>query len=292
MLDRYKPSGAVAPLTPVFLIPLAVAGAAIGAVDGVACFYNRWVFFTFVLPFFFVVGVGYATYKVVGVSHCRNRWVGYAMGAWTGVAAVVAAHTVMYLLARGAAAAPPADFLDYLHLKVSQGWTASRPVTTRVAGIITVCFWSLEALVVILSGLLGAEGAVSDAYCEGCGRRASRLVEEVVIPGLTGPAVERLRKAETLDELLHPPLDGAHTDFQAVVYELRGCPGCDRTRFLSISWRETTFDAKGKSKVADSSIRQQVVFPPELAPELDRLKDRAAAALAKAPPVTRGGRQV
>jgi hypothetical protein len=233
MMPTYEPSGSSGALTPVSTFVILALSA------GGAWLYQ---FLMDLIPYLILIWLLLMGYAVLLGGMCMTALkaakvravpVGALAGVLGGAAAVLASNYFAYIRATDGSIA----FSEYITQRADTGWTVGQggsgmPLTGALAWII----WGLEALALLMAGLLGGVAAAKFPFCEQCGRYAKRQEGVVTIKSPAPAMVEMVRKATTVREVVSAQ-GGGGGQHDRLEYEVRGCPTCDRFSTVTVKFK-------------------------------------------------------
>lgn len=259
------------------LLPVSLAAAAaIGAVYQLAVYYQPLVKFNFILSVLAGLGVGVAASATLRLAKCRNRSAALGLGLSAGIAAVLAGHVVAYYLYSSQHIGAYQPVNEYIEKRVNVGWriqgrSSSSPMHVTGWGVWAV--WGLEGLAIVIASTLLAGWRTNIPFCEGCNLWADEKKGAIRRTGIDLPAfTAQLAAVQTPGELValassppaappgprpnaKPDKDNPipkGTTAADLLAEMKGCPRCDASRFLTL-----------KSEVQTQAGKKQVVTKSE-----------------------------
>lgn len=262
----YKNSGVIPPLAPALIFTLGAGitwGLAFGYAYAIA--YIPFVYISFLLTFFFGMGIGLVVNLFGKLGKARNATF---MIASTAVLALIGLYTcwTVWFNAKGAGNGyfiSPGILFKMMSLVAEEGVWTIFDVTPTGTGLFAV--WALEALVIVGAALFIAISNASDTpFCEECNQWA----DEERMVGPLAPIADKetfkkqieQREFTAITDL--PAIDDIYTQYSRIV--LMSCPDCEQsTRFLTVLHIKIEVDDDGKESEDETNVIKNFIISKE-----------------------------
>jgi len=238
MLQRFAPSDRIDPLVFLMLIPTAAAAALIAwpyqaLVSACAGMGGKGL----VVATFFTAAFGgicgAAAWFAVKWGRCRNPRAGWLIGALLGFIGVAASHVVAFRQAASGDA--NVTIAEYVEASQAVGWRVSRSSSQPdISGVFVYVVWALELLSVAWLGAFCGRAAARSPFCEDCGSWAGIELAKGKRACFGQSDLDRVRKAESLDDVLGHAADTEPSAKQHFEYLVHGCPRCGACATISV----------------------------------------------------------
>lgn len=258
----YKHSGAVSVNGLVFMALYGAVGAVLlAAIYGYADYYIPSVYLNMLLVIIFGAMVGWCVGLGGKRGQMRNTWVMAAFGFLAGCLAEYAQWVawVFALSKQEVLALTPAQLAPLIQYVAENGaWSIFGSTPT---GWELYAYWGLEALVIVgMSTLVAGLYLNTAAYCEKCKRWADEKHSISPLDAVTDPKglKSRLEQGDLagLKALKKQSADAAaYTELN-----LKKCPACAQSNFLSVDAVTITVDKKGKKNKTTKQLLQNLVL--------------------------------
>lgn len=159
---------------------------------------------------------------------------------------------------------------EYLPLHPAALWAAIGAVAENGAwtifgstpkGTLLYVIWLAELILIVGTAILTALGRVSLPFCESCQKWTDLLPGTPTMQAVADPAALKGRLEEgdfaALEELGKAEPDAAaYTEL-----EIKSCPNCDASRYLTIRSVEIVTSSKGEEKVESTLLENFALSP-------------------------------
>ena len=258
----YKHSGAV-PVNGIVFMALygAVGAVVLAAIYGYADYYIPSVYLNILLVIIFGSMVGWCVGMGGKRGQMRNTWAMAAFGFLAGCLAEYA-QWVAWVFAfskQEILAITPAQLAPVIQYVADNGaWSIFDSTPT---GWELYAYWGLEALVIVgMSMLVAGLYLNTAAYCEHCKRWADEKQSISPLDAVGDPKglQSRLEQGDLagLKALKKQPADAA----AYTTLNLKKCPSCAQSNFLSVDAVRITVDKKGKKSSHTRNLLQNLVL--------------------------------
>jgi hypothetical protein len=132
--------------------------------------------------------------------------------------------------------------------------------------------WAIEALGLLVGGVLGGLSIADTPFCEACGQWADKDEIGVRVPRPSGEALARVKGASQAAHVLDVT-PGQGTVDDELKYTLRRCPTCTALPTLSVDHTRTVLKGKKAEKKTESLHKHVLLSPEEAQGVRDMAKD-------------------
>lgn len=279
MLPTYSPSGKTGPLALVAVVALAPVGAAAAWLYQFLIELIPLIYLDALLVVGFAFALAMLTHFGLRATKCRSRSVSIIAGLTVAASAVAASHAFAYLNLHHAAAKALGHDVDhlpvakYLEVRMDMGWSIGRGGGgLPIKGPFVWVMWVIEALGLLVGGVLGGLSIADTPFCEACGQWADKDEIGVRVPRPSGEALARVKGASQAAHVLDVT-PGQGTVDDELKYTLRRCPTCTALPTLSVDHTRTVLKGKKAEKKTESLHKHVLLSPEEAQGVRDMAKD-------------------
>jgi len=306
MFETYKPSGKFGALAiPVALIGLALAIAS-AYVYQLGLYWIPLIYISFLLTWFYGIGLGMAGAMVVKAGKVRN----VVLAALIGLAFTVAAvggkfyfqHRQMVSESMAALEAGPEvealthdqiqqfvdqelTFTKHIEYRVEQGWEIGKPGRNGglpLKGPFVYLIWALELGIIAWSAISMPAAAAREPYSEKLDQWASEEEVVMTLPVTSGEMVAKIKSANTVDELMDIPIPKTDESNQFAVYRVNSIEGQEmEDAYLSVDLMTLSLDKNGEQTAETKPLVQHAVFSSQQREQLVENADLLKEALSE-----------
>ena len=288
MFETYKATGKFGVAT----IPLAIVGLvlAIAAsfVYQLGLYWIPLIYVSFLLTWFFGIGLGMAGAMIVKVGKVRNLAIAVLIGLSLTLAALAGKFYFQYQTMLGEAvtelkADPEFSKLDDGHIRkfvkqnisfkrhiearVEQGWQIGKPGRNGglpLTGPFVYLIWLIEFGILIWSAVRMPVAAAREPFSESLGQWASEEEVLMTLPVTNSDMVSQIKAATSVDELLQIPIPKTDESNRFAVYRVNSIEGQEmEDAYLSVDLMTLYIDKDGEQKNEAVPLVKHAIFSSE-----------------------------
>lgn len=269
MLEKYRPSGKLSPTTLLMAVPGVLIAALLGVVYVAVLAAVPYVKMCILMCVLAAALVGGAAYLIVNLGKCRNPVAAALIGGTMGFTTWITSFVAMWQYSE-----PQKGFISYVKWRAETGFTTN--TSNQHSGIELYILWGIEGACFIGTGMVVAARRARSPFCEQClgWAESGKLNFTIERPGKA--AVEAVKKAQGVAELVpDPALDAAPgPENSRLIYTVLGCDKCPSVDHVVIRHSQI-ITSKKKVEERSKKLHQSVLIGPD---ELEALKAYAEPA--------------
>lgn len=282
MFETYKPSGRFGLSTfPAILIGMALV-VAMAYVYQLLLEWIPLIYINFLLTLGVGIGVGMITTFIVHYCSIRNPIMAGALGLvlcltclgakfWFQYNAIIAVAATEVMLEQEI----PEDersvvisqlkeeitFMKHIKFRVDQGWNIGRGGGAPVAGIFVYLIWLIELGAVLYYGVSPGYDAAGEPYSEKLRAWASEEESVMVLPISDQTMVDKIKAANSVDELLSIPIPESDQSNQFAVYKVNSIEGQElEDAYLSVDLVVISVNSKGEEEKKETKLVKHAIL--------------------------------
>lgn len=266
--ERFYRSSSAAPISGIFtmLTVGTLAGAVLGIVYALVCYYNPFIYFTFFGAIIFGLGVGYAIQYGVRIGKVRSQAVVFGVSALIALISIYFCWAAYLSLAISnevggvAVVYDPIAIVNIIQVVAENGAWEIRGATPTGWALYSI--WAIEAL--LIGGALILLGCSFDTpFCESCNRWTKEKDLEAKIPVENAVEFAEAMGEERYSSVLEHR-KGEVDPNNCIHLKAHACPTCEDSNFLTATHTVTGTNDKGEEETQTQDLFQHMIVPHEV----------------------------